>query len=181
VSAIAPRRLIELNVALTFALDLPAPPATVGAAFEARELSRDEVVRILGPMPSFARSLENLDAVAPGGWRCFAVFDGGAPIHVNFISLRPGRIVLFGGSTDPARRGRGAFRVLVAHVAGVLAAEGAKRLFSTAAGGNRASMRAHQAAGFRVVQRRFDLWIRGTSLRHLARTLLRRRGRARPA
>lgn len=180
-SAVAKRRLLELNVALTFALDLPAPPATGTSAFEVRELSRDDVVRILGPMPSFARSLENLDAVAPSGWRCFAVFDGGVPIHVNFVSLRPDRPVLFGGSTAPAMRGRGAFRLLVAHVGGVLAAGGAKRLFSTAAGGNRASMRAHQAAGFRILHRHFDVWVRGKSLRRLAGRLLRRRGRARPA
>lgn len=173
----SPRRLIELDVALSLALDVRAPAA--GDTFhEVREVAREELEPLLRGAPSLARPLASLDAAAPGGWRCFVAFDGGAPVHVSFVDLRPGRPLLFGCVTEAAARGHGAFRATVARVAATLASGGATRLWSATTSRNPPSVRAHAAAGFAIVGRHYDVLVRGQSVRGLARRIL-RRGRRR--
>lgn len=170
-------RLFELDVGLSLALDVRAPAATA-ASYDVREVARDEVEPLLGPSPALARPLAVLDAVAPRGWRCFVAFESGVPVHVSFVELRPDRPLLFGCVTEPGARGRGAFRATVARVAAVLAAGGATRLWSSTTSRNPASVRAHAVAGFAIVRRRYDVLVRGRSVRGFARRIL-RRGRRR--
>jgi RimJ/RimL family protein N-acetyltransferase len=167
--------LIEIVVGLELRRALGGVRAAQSAAFEAREIGRDEVAAVLGAAPALRRSLEAIDVAAPGGWRCFVVFAGGAPVHVSFVETRPGRPVLFGALTEPAARGRGAFRAVVALIDERLHAEGEPTLYSSTHTKNRASVRAHLAAGFAIARRIPDVWLRGRSVRLLARAWLRRR------
>jgi GNAT superfamily N-acetyltransferase len=160
---------------LSLRLDLRAHVAGASppAGFDVRELGRAEIETTLGATPGLARSVAELDAVAPSGWRCFVAFWEGAPVHVRFIETRPGRPLAFGDFTAPAMRKRGAYRAALAFVAARLHAEGEASLFSSVSGANRPSLRAHEAAGFVVVRRRFDVRVRGVSLRALARRIVR--------
>jgi hypothetical protein len=166
---------IAFDRAVSLQLDLRAPAAGGPATFDVRELGRDEVEPVLGAVPALARSLVVLDAVAPSGWRCFAAFEGGAPVCATFVELRPNRPLSFGSVTVPAGRGRGAFRAAIAVVTARLRDAGEVTLFGAVSGANRASLRATAAAGFVVVRRTYDLRVRGVSLRAFARRLLRRR------
>ena len=138
-----------------------------------RELARDELEAVLGVSATLRRRPEDVDAVAPNGWRCFAAFDEGTPVHRSFVELRPGRPLLFGALTEPASRGRGAFQVTFEVLASKLREAGETGLFSSTSLSNRPSVRAHRAVGFEVVGRTFDVFVRGVSLRGLARRLVR--------
>ena len=94
-------------------------------------------------------------------------------MHRSFVELRPGRPLLFGAVTEPGRRGAGAFRATVAVIASKLREAGETGLFSSTGLSNRPSVRAHRAVGFKVVGRSFDAFVRGVSLRGLARRLVR--------
>ncbi len=118
---------------------------------------------------------DRVDLVAPNGWRCFAAFDGATPVHVSFVELRPSRPLLFGAVSEPAARGRGAFRETIQFIAARLHDGGDTSLYSSVGWSNRASLRAHAAAGFDIVQRRVDVRVLGVSVRGVARRLLRRR------
>jgi hypothetical protein len=163
---------VAFERAVSLQLDLRAPARGGPAGFDVRELGRADVEPVLGPEPALARSLADLDAVAPSGWRCFAVFEAGAPVHATFVELRPGRPLSFGSVTVPRARGRGAFRAAIALETARLGEAGEVTLFGSASGANRASLRATAAAGFVVVRRTYDLRVRGVSLRGLARRLL---------
>ena len=91
------------------------------------------------------------------------------------MELRPARPLLFGAVSEPGARGRGAFRATIRAIAARLLEAGDTSLYSSVAWNNRASLRAHAAAGFEVVQRRFDVRVLGVSVRGTARRLLRRR------
>ena len=111
--------LLALDIGTTLRLDLraavtrsPAPPA-----FDVRELERSEMARVLGASRALARPAEQVDVVAPAGWRCFAAFDGATPVHVSFVELRPARPLLFGAISEPGARGRGAFRATIRYIA----------------------------------------------------------------
>jgi hypothetical protein len=172
--------ILRLEVGVSLRLDLRARAAPAGApqappAFEVRELARDDVARVLGGSRALARGVDQLDAVAPAGWRCFAAFDRDTPVHVSFIALRAGGPLLFGAVSEPGLRGRGAFRAVMRHIAARLHDAGETTLLSSVAWRNRASLRAHAAAGFEVVARTADVFVLGVSLRAVARRLLRRR------
>jgi hypothetical protein len=93
---------------------------------------------------------------------------------VSFVELRPGRPLLFGAMSEPAVRGRGAFRATVQHIAARLREAGEVFLYSSVGGRNRTSLRAHAAGGFVVVRRTVDVCVLGVSLRGLARRILRK-------
>jgi hypothetical protein len=170
-------RLLRLEIALSWRLDLRgaagASRATGLPPYEVRELARGEVESVLGVSPTLRHRVEDVDAVAPNGWRCFAAFDEGTPVHRSFVELRPGRPLLFGAITEPDRRGGGAFRATLGVLASKLREAGETGLFSSTSLNNRPSVRAHRAVGFKVVGRSFDAFVRGVSLRALARRLVR--------
>jgi hypothetical protein len=169
--------LLALDIAVSLRLDLRAALASAAPlrAFAVRELARDDLARVLGASPALNRPAHRVDLVAPAGWRCFAAFDGATPVHVSFVELRPHRPLLFGAVSEPAARGRGAFRDTIQFIAARLHDAGETSLYSSVGWNNRASLRAHAAAGFEIVQRRVDLRVGGVSLRGVARRLLRRR------
>lgn len=169
--------LLALDIAVSLRLDLRAvvASATSPQTFEVRELARGELARVLGASPALDRPADRVDLVAPHGWRCFAAFDGPTPVHVSFVELRPGRPLLFGAVSEPAARGRGAFRETIRYIAARLCDTGDTSLYSSVGWSNRASLRAHAAAGFEIVQRRVDVRVLGVSVRGVARRLLRRR------
>jgi GNAT superfamily N-acetyltransferase len=175
--------LVALEIALSWRLDLARAALAgegAGAAspplgdFEVREVARDELAALLEGAPALRRPLAQVDAVAPAGWRGFVAFERGAPVSVSFVELRPRRPLLFGVVTEPAARGRGAFRATLRHVVARLREAGETSLFSSTGHKNRPSVRAHRAGGFAVFHRTIDVRVRGLSLRHLARRLLRR-------
>jgi hypothetical protein len=104
------------------------------------------------------------DEMTAGRWRCFAAFDGETPVHQSFVQLRPGLPLLFAARTRADMRGRGAFRATVAHLARVLADAGEMTLASSTIRSNRASLRAHRAAGFVVHATTIDPVILGVSM-----------------
>jgi RimJ/RimL family protein N-acetyltransferase len=161
-------------VGLELRRPLAGAPAIARAAFETREVARAEVAAVLGAAKTLARPLEALDAAAPAGWRCFVALEAGSPVHVSFVETRPRRPVLFGAMTEPAARGRGAFRAVVSLIDERLSAAGLAALYSSTSAENHASVRAHLAAGFTITRRVPDLRFRGRSLRGLARSLVRR-------
>jgi hypothetical protein len=169
--------ICRFEVALSWCCDLRgaggASASLPSSRYDVRELSRDEVQSVLGASPTLRHRVEDVDAVAPNGWRCFAAFDRGTPVHRSFVELRPGRPLLFGAATEPGRRGSGAFRATVGVLASKLREDGEPGLFSSTSLSNRPSVRAHRAAGFNVVGRSFDVFVRGVSLRGLARRLVR--------
>jgi hypothetical protein len=167
--------LVEVVVGLELRRPLDGARPLERAGFETRELARDEVPVLLGASPALRRPLAALDAVAPAGWRCFVALDAGVPVHVSFVETRPRRPVLFGAMTEPAARGRGAFRAVVSLIDEQLRAAGEATLYSSTHSKNRASIRAHEAAGFAITRRVPDVRLGGRSLRGLARSLLRRR------
>ena len=169
--------LLELEIGVSLCLDLRAAVAfaTSPRTFEVRELGRGELARVLGGSPTLNRPADRVDAVAPSGWRCFVAFDAGTPIHVSFVELRPHRPLLFGAVSEPAARGRGAFRETIQYIAARLQDAGETSLFSSVAWNNRASLRAHAAVGFEIVRRRLDVRVLGVSVRGAAGRLLRRR------
>lgn len=162
-----------MDIGLCLRVDVRAvrrPPPL--PAFEIREIHRNELVTVLGSSPALYRAPDQLDLVAPAGWRCFVGFERGAPAHVSFVETRPTSPLLFGSITERAARGRGAFRAAVAYVAERMREAGQPFLYSSVGWSNRASLRAHAAAGFVVVGRRIDLRVRGVSLRGLVRRLV---------
>jgi hypothetical protein len=136
------RRVLLPPPALSFVLPLPVGPVSVPEGLEVRELPRDEVPQRL------AESLAAIDAVAPRGWRCFAVLEAGRIVHSAFVQPTPTGPLLFRTVTVKERRGQGLFRLAARSVAFQLSQEGALVLRSSCARGNRASIRAHRAAGF---------------------------------
>jgi len=171
--------LLELEIGLSLRLDLRAAaafatPATSPPKFAVRELARGDMSRVLGASAELNRPADRLDAVAPAGWRCFAAFDGDTPVHVSFVEVRPARPLLFGAVTDPAARGRGAFRATIQYIAARLLEAGEVTLYSSVDWHNGVSLRAHTAAGFEIARRRVDVRVLGVSVRGAARWLLRR-------
>jgi hypothetical protein len=169
--------LLELEIGVSLRLDLRAALAfaTSKPKFEVREIARGELARVLGAAPALNRPAERVDAVAPSGWRCFVAFDGGSPIHVSFVEMRPGRPLLFGAVSEPAARGRGAFRETIQYIAARLHDAGETSLYSSVAWSNGPSLRAHAAVGLEIVCRRLDVRVLGISVRGVASRLLRRR------
>jgi len=169
--------LLEVEIGVSLRLDLRAALAfaTSPRTFEVRELGRGELARVLGGSPTLNRPADRVDAVAPSGWRCFVAFDAGTPIHVSFVELRPNRPLLFGAVSEPAARGRGAFRETIQYIAARLHDAGETSLYSSVAWSNGPSLRAHAAVGFEIVRRRLDVRVLGVSVRGAASRLLRRR------
>ena len=168
--------LLALDIAVSLRLDLrAAASATSPHTFEVRELARGDVARVLGASPALNRPADRVDVVAPNGWRCFVAFDGATPVHVSFVELRPNRPLLFGAVSEPAVRGRGAFRETIRYIAARLHDAGEASLYSSVGWNNRASLRAHAAAGFEIMRRRVDVRVLGVSVRGVASRLLRRR------
>jgi hypothetical protein len=163
-----------LEVALTLRLDLPALSAPDDTpAISICEISRSRLEEIFESLPALARAPGNADRVAPHGWRCFVAEIDGRPAHISFVETRPGRPLLFGALTEPALRGRGLFRATVRFIAALLESEGAPALWSSVAGNNRPSVRAHRAAGFSVERRSVDVVVGAIRVRALARRILR--------
>jgi len=169
--------LLALDIGVSLRLDVRAASASAPSphTFDVRELARGELARVLGVSAALNRPADGVDLVAPSGWRCFAAFDGATPIHVSFVELRPSRPLLFGAVSEPAARGRGAFRETIRFIAARLRDAGETSLYSSVGWSNRASLRAHEAAGFEIMQRRVDVRVLGVSVRGVARRLLRRR------
>lgn len=165
--------LPPLQVRLTLSLNLPAARGGgVSPGVAIREISPAEIEPLLAGHPDLAKTLPDLEQLAPHGWRCFVATIDGRPAHVSFVETRPGRPLLFGAVTEPAGRGRGLFRATVHFIAGVLEREGASALWSSLAGENRRSIRAYRAAGFTVVPRSLDVYVGKTSVRALARRIV---------
>ncbi|HXU63710.1 MAG TPA: hypothetical protein VN962_18560 [Polyangia bacterium] len=166
-----------IEIGLTLRLDLGAvargDSAGAPPGVTVREVARDELASLLGDNPALMRAAGDLDLAAPNGWRCFVAAIDGRPRHVSFVETRPGRPLLFGAVTEPTARGRGLFAATVRFIAAALARDGVPALWSSVAGRNRPSVRAHRAAGFRVVRRTFDLRVAQISLRALAGRLVR--------
>jgi hypothetical protein len=169
--------LLALEIAVSLRLDLrtAVAAATSPHTFEVRELARGDMARVLGGSRALNRPADRVDMVAQSGWRCFAAFDGATPVHVSFVELRPNRPLLFGAVSEPAARGRGAFRETIRYIAARLHEAGEISLYSSVGWNNRASLRAHAAADFEIMQRRVDVRVLGVSVRGVARRLLRRR------
>jgi hypothetical protein len=149
--------------------------AAVPSRWTVREVTRTELETTTAP--ELQCSIAILDRMAPHGWRCFAAFENGRPLHRSFIDLRPGHPLLFAVETRPDARRQGAFRATVAHIARTLVHAGEPALFSSTSRSNRESVHAHLAAGFVVYATTLDPIILGVSLRGLARRLLRRHKR----
>lgn len=158
VDALLPR----LSRITSFRMGLPAARNEV-PGWSVVELGRDEL-RGLPPDRGFCADLDSLDRVAPEGWRCFVVLSDREPVHQSFVRAVPAAPRLFRSQTAPGHRGRGAFRALVRHVAGILAAEGKTALHSACAARNVRSRRAHVAAGFEVVEEKLLVTLRGRTL-----------------
>lgn len=171
------RRIVELDIGLSLRLDVRVVRRQPSLhPFEIREIQRDDLLPVLGSSPALYRATDQLDLVAPAGWRCFVAFDGAAPAHVSFVEMRSTSPLLFGSVTERAARGRGAFRAVVHYAAERMREAGQPFLYSSVGSSNRASLRAHAAAGFVVVGRRIDVRALGLSLRSVARRLVHRRG-----
>lgn len=136
------RRLLRPPEALSFTLPLPIPPVEIPTGLQVCELPREDVARRLG------ESLDELDRVAPRGWRCFVLVEAGRVLHSAFVQSTPTGPLLFRTVTVKGRRGQGLFGLAARSVAFRLSQEGALVLRSSCAHRNRASVRAHRAAGF---------------------------------
>ena len=158
--SLAGRKVLAVSSTVRFELDLtraPDAPPLKSPDVGIREIPRDAVEETLGTSRLPAQTLEELDAVAPAGWRCFAALSGGEAVHSSFVDLREGRPHLFRVRTVPSERGKGVFSLVVRTIALRLASEGYSKLTSSSGGSNRASRRAHAAAGFVETRRRIEL------------------------
>lgn len=145
-----------------FRMDLSDPPGAE-PGWRVVEMSRDEL-RDLPQELGFCTDLDSLDRVAPEGWRCFVGLRDGEPVHQSFVRAVPSGPRLFRSFTARGHRGRGAFQAVVRHVAAVLASEGREALYSACDARNHRSRRAHEAAGFQLVDRRLLVTLRGRRL-----------------
>jgi hypothetical protein len=165
-------RLIRLDGGVSLELALPAR-VTATPAWRVREVERAEVVALASGFAELAgSSVEDFDAVAPSGWRCFAAERNGVVQHLCFVETRPGHPVLFGSVTRPTARGSGALKATALHIAGLLAARGEPTLYASTSRSNHAAQRAFLGVGFRVAARSLDVVVLGTSVRSLVRRAL---------
>jgi GNAT superfamily N-acetyltransferase len=162
-------RPFAIDGTITMRMVLPRLQAVAPVqSVEVREVAREQVERSLARPELGPGTCQELDEIAPLGWRCFAAFASGQPVHHTFVAYRREGPELFRVLTAPDWRGRGVFRAVVGAAATSLWAEGAQVLSTKLSLRNAASLRAHLSAGFVEVDRRRDPVVFGINLRFAA-------------
>jgi len=161
--------LAKLDGTITMQMRLPRTDAFVPRPdLLIREVARDEIEAAFAGSMLEPGTLVELDSIAPVRWRCFAAFENNRPVHHTFVAYREAGPELFRVLTAPSHRRRGIFVVVVSAIARTLSMELETSLTSKLGVRNSTSLAAHRAAGFVVVDRRYDPVLLGWNLRLVA-------------
>src|SRR4051794_30043339 len=96
-------KLLRFDGGVSLRLDVAgaATPPTA-PSWTVRAVTRAELETTSEPLLECSISI--CDELAPQGWRCIAVFEGGRVLHRSFVDLRAGRPLLFAVETHAQAR-----------------------------------------------------------------------------
>ena len=147
---------VAVGMVLESGDELPAPPGVVARRIEsvdelvlARRIQDEAFGDNLGEEAGYAQAEADFAREGVDG-SMFLAFVDGEPVAAGYASYTPLGLLLFGGATLPAARGKGAYRALVAARAREAAARGTPVLVTHAGKMSRPIL---ERLGFRPVAR----------------------------